>query len=63
MTDERPGFTLQNGPLPFAVAIDLQGNFHRGLVIGALTGFALGLATCAAAALLVLSLRWTSVVL
>jgi len=47
---------IQNAGHPFAVAIDIQGNFHRGLMLGVLAGFVLGIATVAGAALLLLAM-------
>lgn len=52
MTD----FRLQNGSVPFAVALDIQGNHFRGVIIGVLLGFALGVAAVAAGALAFLAI-------
>lgn len=39
------------------LSVDIQGNFHRGLMIGGLVGFFLGIIVVAAGALALLALR------
>jgi len=45
-----------NVVIPSSFALDIQGNFHRGLMLGVLVGFVLGVAAVAAGALAFLAI-------